>query len=104
VLFSEEVAQRQQTRLQRASRDAGFPFRKTVDDFNFTYQSTVRMPLIGSDLSADFVTEGRSLILHGKPVPPRPHRGAVAVLTIPRSVRIFIGSTPIEDPRPPEDR
>jgi DNA replication protein DnaC len=40
---------------------------RTVDDFNFTYQSTVRMPLIGSYLSADFVTEGRSLVLHGNP-------------------------------------
>jgi DNA replication protein DnaC len=67
ILFAEEVAHRQQTRLQRASRDAGFPFLKTVDDFDFTYQSTVRLPLIGSYLSADFVTEGRSLILHGKP-------------------------------------
>jgi len=67
VLFAEEVGHRQQTRLQKATRDAGFPFLKTVDDFNFTYQSTVRMPLIGSYLSADFVTEGRSLILHGKP-------------------------------------
>ncbi len=67
VLFGEEVAHRQQTRLQKAARDAGFPFLKTVDDFNFTYQSTVRLPLIGSYLSADFVTDGRSLILHGKP-------------------------------------
>jgi len=78
VLFSEEVAHRQQTRLQKASRDAGFPFLKTVDDFNFTYQSTVRMPLIGSYLSADFVTEGRSLILHGKPGRGKTHL-AVAI-------------------------
>jgi len=78
VLFSEEVAHRQQTRLQRAARDAGFPFLKTVDDFNFTYQSTVRMPLIGSYLSADFVTEGRSLILHGKPGRGKTHL-AVAI-------------------------
>jgi DNA replication protein DnaC len=67
VLVAEEVAHRQQTRLQKVSRAAGFPFLKTVDDFNFTYQSTVRLPVIGSFLSADFVTEGRSLILHGKP-------------------------------------
>ncbi|HET7856301.1 MAG TPA: ATP-binding protein, partial [Gaiellaceae bacterium] len=67
VLFAEEVAHRQQTRLQKVSRSAGFPFLKTVDDFNFTYQSTVRLPLVGSYLSADFVTEGRSLILLGKP-------------------------------------
>jgi len=78
VLFAEEVAHRQQTRLQKVSRAAGFPFLKTVDDFNFTYQSTVRLPLIGSYLSADFVTEGRSLILHGKPGRGKTHL-AVAI-------------------------
>jgi DNA replication protein DnaC len=41
VLVAEEVAQRQQTRVQRLSRRAGFPFLKTIDDFNFTFQTTV---------------------------------------------------------------
>ena len=40
VLVAEEVSQRQQTRVQRLSRRAGFPFLKTIDDFNFTYQTT----------------------------------------------------------------
>jgi DNA replication protein DnaC len=66
LLVAEEVAHRQQTRIQRLSRRGGFPFLKTVDDFDFTYQSTVKLSLLGSALSADFVTDGRSLILHGK--------------------------------------
>jgi DNA replication protein DnaC len=66
TLAAEEVAHRQQTRLQKLSRQAGFPFLKTIDEFDFTYQSTVRLPLIGSYLSPDFVTEGRCLILSGK--------------------------------------
>src|SRR5271157_4770281 len=36
VLTTEEVAQRQQTRVQRAVRQARFPFLKTVDDFDFS--------------------------------------------------------------------
>src|SRR5437867_8290115 len=36
-------------------------------NFNFTYQSTVRLSLLGSALAADFVTEGRCLIFGGKP-------------------------------------
>jgi len=67
VLVAEEVAQRQQTRVQRLSRRAVFPFLKTIDDFDFTYQTTVKLSLLGSALSPDFVTEGRSLILTGKP-------------------------------------
>lgn len=67
LLATEEIAQRQQTRLGRLSRWAGFPFLKTIDDFDFTFQSTVRLSLLGSALCADFVTEGRCLILLGKP-------------------------------------
>jgi DNA replication protein DnaC len=40
LLVAEEIAQRQQTRLGRLSRWASFPFLKTIDDFDFTYQST----------------------------------------------------------------
>lgn len=67
LLAAEEVAHRQQTRIQRVSGRCGFPFLKTIDDFDFTYQSTVKLALLGSALSPDFVTDGRSLILHGKP-------------------------------------
>jgi DNA replication protein DnaC len=67
VLVAEEIAQRQQTRLARLCRRAGFPFLKTIDDFDFSYQSTLRLALLGSALSPDFITDGRALILSGKP-------------------------------------
>ena len=57
---------RKQTRLQRCTRQAHFPFFKTIDEFDFTLQSTLRQSLLGSYLGPDFVTEGRSLILYGK--------------------------------------
>src|SRR5215471_13653302 len=66
LLLAEEVARRKQTRIQRCTRNAHFPFFKTIDEFDFTLQSTLRESLIGSYLGVDFVTEGRSLILHGK--------------------------------------
>ena len=66
LLLAEEVARRKQTRLQRCTRNAHFPFLKTVDEFDFTLQLTLRQSVIGSYLGLDFVTEGRSLILHGK--------------------------------------
>jgi DNA replication protein DnaC len=66
VLVAEEVAHRQQTRIQRLTRRAEFPFLKTIDEFDFTYQSSLRLALLGSALSPDFVTEGRCLILSGK--------------------------------------
>ena len=78
TLVAEEVAQRAHTRLARLSRRARFPFLKTIDDFDFTYQSTVRLALLGSALSPDFITDGRSLILFGKPGRGKTHL-AVAI-------------------------
>jgi len=66
VLVAEEVAQRQGTRVTRLLRKAKFPFFKTIDDFDFTFQSTLRLSMLGSYLSPDFVTEGRCLVLAGK--------------------------------------
>jgi DNA replication protein DnaC len=67
VLFAEEVAQRQQTRLKRVTRDAGFPFLKTVEEYDFTFQSTLRLSMLGSLLSPDFVTQGHNVVFFGKP-------------------------------------
>jgi DNA replication protein DnaC len=67
TLFAEEVAHRRGTRIQRAVRAASFPFLRTVEEFDFTFQSTLRLTTIGSLLAPDFVTEGRSVILAGKP-------------------------------------
>lgn len=78
TLVGEEIAQRSHTRLARLSHRAQFPFLKTIDEFDFTYQSTVRLALLGSALSADFVTEGRSLVLFGKPGRGKTHL-AVAI-------------------------
>jgi len=65
-LLAEEVAHRKQTRLQRCTRNARFPFFKTIDEFDFSLQTTLRQSLLGSYLGPDFVTQGRSLILYGK--------------------------------------
>jgi DNA replication protein DnaC len=63
VLLAEEVGHRKQTRLQRFTRKAHSPFLKTIDEFDFSLQTTLRQSLLGSYLGTDFVTEGRSLIL-----------------------------------------
>ncbi len=66
LLVAADVAHRTQTRLQRLTRRAQFPYLKTIEDFDFTLQSQLRASLLGSYLAPDFVTDGRSLILHGK--------------------------------------
>ena len=54
VLLAEEVAHRKQTRLQRCTRSAHFPFFKTIDEFDFSLQASLRQPLFASYLGPDF--------------------------------------------------
>ncbi len=66
VLVAEEVAHRAETRIQRATRKAYFPFLRTIEEFDFKLQTSVRLSLLGSYLGPELVTEGRSLILGGR--------------------------------------
>ncbi len=52
TLFAEEVAHRRGTRLGRAVRAAQLPFLRTVEEFDFAYQSTLRLTTVGSLLMA----------------------------------------------------
>jgi DNA replication protein DnaC len=78
ALVTQEIAHRQQTRVQRLVRRAHFPFLKTIEEFDFTCQTALQPAQIGSFLSPDFVTDGRSLVLLGKPGRGKTHL-AIAV-------------------------
>ena len=78
LLVTEEIAQRQQTRMARMVRRAHFPFLKTIDDFNFTYQSSLRLQMLGSMLGPELITEGRCAIFSGPPGRGKTHL-AVAI-------------------------
>ena len=65
LLMAEEVAHRTQTRIQRCVHRAHFPFLKTIDEYDFTFQSTVRLSLLGSALGPEFITQGHSLVFSG---------------------------------------
>jgi len=65
TLIAEEVAHRAQTRIERATRRAKFPFLATIEEFDFTFQSSVRLALLGSFLGPELVSEGRSAIFLG---------------------------------------
>jgi DNA replication protein DnaC len=64
-LMAEEVAHRAQTRIQRCVRRARFPFLKTIEEFDFTFQASVRLALLGSVLGPELVTQGLCLIASG---------------------------------------
>jgi hypothetical protein len=53
TLIAEEIAHRARTRLTRAVHRARFPFLRTIDDFSFTFQTTLKLQMLGSYLGAE---------------------------------------------------
>lgn len=66
-LLAEEVAHRGGTRIAKLARQARFPYLKTIEEFDFAFQTSIRRNQLGPFLGPEFVTEGRNLILSGGP-------------------------------------
>jgi len=94
TLIAEEVAHRAETRVTRAVRKARFPFLRTIDDFNFTFQTSLRLQMLGSYLGAELVTEGRNAIFSGPSGTGKTHLGiAIAYRAIQHGYEArFIGA------------
>jgi DNA replication protein DnaC len=78
LLIAEEVAHRNDTRIEKSARQAQFPFTKTLESFDFVFQSSLRRQQLGPYLGPELVSEGRNLILSGKPGRGKTHL-AVAI-------------------------
>ncbi|MEE9393985.1 MAG: IS21-like element helper ATPase IstB [Planctomycetota bacterium] len=66
-LVGEELANRAETRMQRAIRKARFPFVKTIEEFDFEFQGSIKKAMLGRFLGPELVSEGRNLVLLGEP-------------------------------------
>jgi len=67
AIIAEEVAHRETTRIQRSAALAKFPYLKTIEEFDFVFQSSLKRSQLGPFLDPDFVANGRHLILEGRP-------------------------------------
>jgi DNA replication protein DnaC len=67
TLVAEEVAHRAQTRITRAVHKARFPFLRTIDEFDFTFQTSLRLKMLGSYLGPELISGGRNAHLDGPP-------------------------------------
>ncbi len=61
----EELAHRHERRIARLVRQAHFPFLKTLEEFDFTFQTSVSRRALGPYLGWERVASGRNLILVG---------------------------------------
>jgi DNA replication protein DnaC len=97
TLVAEEVAHRTETRLTRAVHKARFPFLRTIDDFNFTFQTALRLQMLGSYLGPELVAEGRNAILSGPSGTGKTHLAiAIAYRAIQHGAEArFVGADPL---------
>lgn len=65
MLVAEELARRAQGRLERAVRKARFPFLRTIEEFDFTFQTALKLKMLGSYLGPELVSEGRCAVFSG---------------------------------------
>src|SRR2546428_12557502 len=93
TLIAEEVAHRTQTRIERSVRKASFPFLRAIEEFDFAFQTSVRLQLLGSYLGPELVSEGRSLILCGPSGTGKTHLGvAIAYRAIQNGYEVLFTS------------
>lgn len=94
TLIAEEVAHRAETRLTRAVRKACFPFLRTIDDFNFTFQTSLRLQMLDSYLGPELVSEGRNALFSGPSGTGKTHLGiAIAYRAIQHGYEArFVGA------------
>ena len=93
ILAAEEIAHRAQTRITRSVRRARFPYLRTIDEFDFTFQTSVRMQMLGTLLGPELVSEGRSAIFSGPPGRGKTHLAvAVAYRAIQNGSEAFFTS------------
>ena len=66
-LVAAEVDHRREKRIAKAVRAAGFPFFKTLEEFDFEFQRSIQRKALGPYLGPELVSGGRNLILAGPP-------------------------------------
>jgi DNA replication protein DnaC len=66
-LLSEEVCAREENQIKRRMRAAEFPFEKTIEQFDFSLRPELKRQVILNCMDAQFIHQGRSLVLIGPP-------------------------------------
>lgn len=79
-VMAEQAAATTNRRLAARLRYARFPYRRSIEDFDFDFQPSVDRKLVADLASLRFVTEGRSIALLGQPGCGKTHL-AVALAT-----------------------
>lgn len=88
-MFSDELSARDEGRLKRLVAQAGFPFHRTLEQFDFRCRPELKRGVFQTYLEDSFVREGRSLVLIGPPGLGKTHLGvAIGLATVQRHLTV----------------
>ena len=65
VCLEDERLSRQNARLARRLRDAGFPVSASLENLDFTVDRKLKRPLIRDMISASFISQSRNILIAG---------------------------------------
>ncbi len=71
-LIAEQADATRNRRLSARLRYARFPFRKTIDEFDFDFQPSVDRRLVDDLATLRFMTDGRPILFSASPAAARP--------------------------------
>ena len=87
-LLAEEATATKNRRLAARLRYARFPFRKTIDDFDFEFQPTVDRKLVEDLATLRFIDERRPILFLGQPGCGKTHLAvALAIVAVEAGYR-----------------
>ena len=94
-VLSAEVDATRQRRLSARLRFAHFPFRKTLEEFDFDFQPSIDPKVISDLAELDFVRDGHPVLLLGRPGCGKSHLGvALGIKAVEAGYRgYFSGAT-----------
>ena len=95
-LLEEEVAQKEQRRIQTALKISGLPFVKSIDEFDFTFQPGLDQRQVMSLFDLNFITDKGNIIFLGPPGVGKTHL-AVALAVKACTAGLSIYFTTMED-------
>lgn len=95
AVVADEVDATRQRRLAARLRFAHFPFRRTIEEFDFDFQPSVDSKLIADLAELDFLREGRPVLMLGRPGCGKSHLAvALAIKAVEAGYRgYFTGAT-----------
>jgi DNA replication protein DnaC len=101
-LLNEEICAREENQIMRRMRQAGFPFEKTIEQFDFSLRPELKKQVILNCMDATFIHQGRSLVLIGPPGLGKTHLAVsigIKMIQLGHSVKFLMAQRLINDHR-----